>query len=222
MFFVKKLMLIFATLAMTCGHYPGNWIPSYGCLDYGCTTQEGCSRWNFQRYPCYLRCTYNRCTGPQISRRISIQETITAKPLSKCYKITNLANGKTLSAGQNFDPDNQLKFAVATNKTGEHSQDLWTMDLAYGATYFLKNRHTSEYLKVNPNNKTYLIGNTPMDPTFQFKPILLDQGWSKIQLQAMCNKGYLFVRRNETLVQVTANLTQNYNESLWSVTGVYC
>ncbi|XP_062552733.1 uncharacterized protein LOC134217911 [Armigeres subalbatus] len=184
--------------------------PSNGCYAVGCSTQQGCTPWDFHKYPCYRTCYYNRYCYPP------------PQPRQKCYKITHDATGKSLVSSDVFNATNNTKYAtVSSNPPGNY---LWKMEPTYGGVYFIQNANKLDFLKADSNG-TRLVLNETLDRSFQFRPINTKEGASKIQLQSALSNAFLYVQthgQGGSTVEITTDPFANYYQTIWCVTEIYC
>ncbi|XP_021703496.1 uncharacterized protein LOC5575557 [Aedes aegypti] len=184
--------------------------PWNGCYAVGCSTQQGCTPWNFYRYPCYRTCYYNRYCPPP------------SPPSKKCYKITHVATGKSMTSSEVFNATTKAKYATVSSNPPANF--LWTMEPSYGGVNYIQNANTLEFLKADSNG-TRLALNETLDRSFQFRPIQTKEGASKLQLQSVFNNGFLFVQtlgQGGSTVQITTDPFTNYYQTIWCITELYC
>ncbi|XP_052867147.1 uncharacterized protein LOC128273252 [Anopheles cruzii] len=192
----------------------------HGCRSGGCITQQGCvPRYSRSSTALYCqRCVIERCQT-QVER---------ASPRQVCYHITSLASGQRLAAVENYDRRlRQPRYAsvVASDRTDVQGHDKWHLFVGPSNNYYIRNFRTGEYLRANDNNFAYLAQGRPTDESFLFKPRLVQGAWTCVLLQSVCYGGYLYGERysaTSNYVLLTPDLQRCYQESLWSITSVYC
>uniref|UniRef100_T1D4U7 Putative 23.4 kDa salivary protein n=1 Tax=Psorophora albipes TaxID=869069 RepID=T1D4U7_9DIPT len=208
--FTAVTLLAVLLFHLTSGTYYGD-SPYSRSAAIGCLTQQGCASWNFHQYPCYRTCyLYYNC--------------VTHPPKKKCYKLTHQSTGKTLTSSEIYDATKKLKFATASRNA--QTNCLWTLESTYGGVYNIRSSDKFEYLMLDSNNQTYLVQSEPTNRLFQFRMILSEAGWSRVQIQSAFNNGFLFVSdvnpAQDSIVQITFDPFKNYYQTLWAVNVFYC
>uniref|UniRef100_A0A182ISV8 Uncharacterized protein n=1 Tax=Anopheles atroparvus TaxID=41427 RepID=A0A182ISV8_ANOAO len=189
------------------------------CRSTGCVTQYGC----VPRYSNYRTALYcQRCEiAEQCGRAVVTPER------KVCYQLTAIASGQKLASRESYDRRTQQRYAsvVGQEHQYQNERDKWNLIAGPGANYYIQNSATGEYLRAHGNNFVHLVPGRPTDDTFLFKPILVRGSWSCVLFQSVCYGGYIYGERYSAasnFVLMTQDLQRCYQESLWSVSTVYC
>ncbi|KFB39276.1 hypothetical protein ZHAS_00006628 [Anopheles sinensis] len=187
------------------------------CRNSGCVTQYGC----VPRYSNFRTALYcQQCVIEQCSQRAEVVPE--RKP---CYQLTALASGQRLASRESYDRRTQLRYASVVGKDYQGERDRWNLLVGPGNNYYIQNSDTGEYLRAHENNFVHLVAGRPTDNSFLFKPILVRGSWSCVLFQSVCYGGYIYGEQYSAasnFVLMTQDLQRCYQESLWSVSTVYC